>query len=318
MKPIRSTLLALALLLAVAGPALAQPNTPAPAPISIAPAPLHDTIYVVQSGDNLFRIGLRFGVSVAALKAANGLTSNLIYVGQRLVIPGPGGSTAGATAGTTTTTTTTTTTATVYVVRAGDNLFRIGLKFGVSVAALKAANGLTSNLIYVGQQLKIPGAVSSAPATSAPLAPTATRAPGVPSPTLAPPTATRVPPTATANPGVYTSSRGVRGEYFRLRNNTAGVNGDIWFEFAVTNTTDSAQYVGGLGAIIPGVWSQASWGDFTLGAHQYLDPEDHLNVPRAGTYTVYLGICWLASRSACEANLNSWDLLSPGLTLTIN
>ncbi len=43
--------------------------------------------YVVQAGDNLFRIGQRFGVSAASIRAANGLRSNAIRVGQVLVIP---------------------------------------------------------------------------------------------------------------------------------------------------------------------------------------------------------------------------------------
>ena len=45
-------------------------------------------VYVVQPGDNLFRISLRFGVSMQALAAVNGLTNyNYIYVGQVLIIP---------------------------------------------------------------------------------------------------------------------------------------------------------------------------------------------------------------------------------------
>lgn len=43
--------------------------------------------YIVQAGDNLFRIGQRFGVSAASIRAANGLHSNAIRVGQVLVIP---------------------------------------------------------------------------------------------------------------------------------------------------------------------------------------------------------------------------------------
>jgi LysM repeat protein len=43
--------------------------------------------YVVQAGDNLFRIGQRFGVSAASIRAANGLRSNAIRVGQVLLIP---------------------------------------------------------------------------------------------------------------------------------------------------------------------------------------------------------------------------------------
>src|SRR5262245_21529301 len=50
------------------------------------------TTYVVQPGDNLFRLSLRFNTTVAALAAANGITNvNLIFAGQTLIIPGPGG-----------------------------------------------------------------------------------------------------------------------------------------------------------------------------------------------------------------------------------
>ena len=47
-----------------------------------------DSTYVVQKGDILGRIANKFGVKVADLKKANGLTSDKIVVGQKLVIPG--------------------------------------------------------------------------------------------------------------------------------------------------------------------------------------------------------------------------------------
>jgi LysM repeat protein len=66
-------------------------SNPAPAPVP-APAPSPGqpgTTYVVQRGDTLFGIALRFGVSVQTLGQANGLANlNLIYVGQVLTIPG--------------------------------------------------------------------------------------------------------------------------------------------------------------------------------------------------------------------------------------
>ncbi len=46
-------------------------------------------VHVVRAGDNLFRIALRYGVSVDALRIANGLTGSTIYVGQRLHVPIP-------------------------------------------------------------------------------------------------------------------------------------------------------------------------------------------------------------------------------------
>ena len=59
-----------------------------PAPATNTPPASSSAFYVVQRGDTLWRLGLRFGVTVYALKVANGLQSNLIYVGQMLVIPG--------------------------------------------------------------------------------------------------------------------------------------------------------------------------------------------------------------------------------------
>lgn len=56
--------------------------TPSPTPISSARA-----TYTVKSGDTLYVIARQFGVTLAALKDFNGLTSNTIHVGQVLRIP---------------------------------------------------------------------------------------------------------------------------------------------------------------------------------------------------------------------------------------
>jgi LysM repeat protein len=53
---------------------------------SPAPAPAGST-YTVQPGDTLFSIAQRFGTTVDALKAANGLASNRIDVNQVLNLP---------------------------------------------------------------------------------------------------------------------------------------------------------------------------------------------------------------------------------------
>ncbi|MFQ5885628.1 MAG: LysM peptidoglycan-binding domain-containing protein [Anaerolineae bacterium] len=102
------------------------------------------TIYIVQWGDTLFSIANRFGTTVEALMAANGLTSPLIYVGQRLTIPSS-------------TSIVTQERSTGYLVQYGDTLYSIARRFGVSVEALMRANSLYSHFIYVGQGLTIPG-----------------------------------------------------------------------------------------------------------------------------------------------------------------
>lgn len=62
-----------------AGEAPVPPTTPTPQP--------QYTIHVVQRGENLYRISLRYGTTVEAIMAANGLTNYNIYVGQELRIP---------------------------------------------------------------------------------------------------------------------------------------------------------------------------------------------------------------------------------------
>jgi LysM repeat protein len=113
-------------------------------------------VHVVRRGDTLAKIALRYGVSVTALSRANNLrNSNLIYVGQRLLIP-----TKGSVAATNNAKPAANTAASgsVHVVRRGDTLAKISQRYGVSLAALRKANNIRNvNRIYVGQRLQIPG-----------------------------------------------------------------------------------------------------------------------------------------------------------------
>lgn len=129
--------------------------------------------YTVQRGDNLTVIARRFGVELSALLAANNLRrDSTIFAGQELTIPAP------ARAATTPTATATATAPADgrdvrYTVQPGDTLTRIANRFGVTVAKIRSANGLTSDTIRVGETLRIPG-VAGAPAT--PATPSGTRA----------------------------------------------------------------------------------------------------------------------------------------------
>ena len=109
--------------------------------------------YTVRRGDTLSGIAARYGTTTAALMRANGLSSYLIYTGQRLVIPG---TSSGASSGASQTGS-----GQNYTVRRGDTLFGIATRYGTTVAALMQANGLGSTVIYSGQRLVIPGAGSS-------------------------------------------------------------------------------------------------------------------------------------------------------------
>jgi LysM repeat protein len=109
--------------------------------------------YTVQAGDNLFRIALRFGISWQELAAANGITNpESLQVGEVLNIPGCQGQSSGGNTGTPATGGDGT-----YTVQAGDNLFRIALKYGITWQELAAYNNITDpTSLYPGQVLKIP------------------------------------------------------------------------------------------------------------------------------------------------------------------
>jgi membrane-bound lytic murein transglycosylase D len=113
------------------------------------------TYYTVKSGDVLGSIATRNGVTVTDLKKWNGLSSNTIQVGQRLIIYKTGTGTTTTVAHTTSTTSSTGTTATYYTVKSGDSLWSISQKTGVTVDKLKKLNGLTSGNIKPGQILKL-------------------------------------------------------------------------------------------------------------------------------------------------------------------
>jgi LysM repeat protein len=107
--------------------------------------------YVVQRGDTLSAIAKRLGVTLQALQQANNITNpDRITVGQKLVVPSGGSAPAAATSSSSSA-------ARTYTVRKGDTMSSIAVKFGVTVAQLQTANGITDpNKIAVGQVLKIP------------------------------------------------------------------------------------------------------------------------------------------------------------------
>ncbi len=168
------------------------------------PCTATSTTYVVKKGDTLYRIAVRFGTTVVAIRRANSIRGNWLTVGQVLTIPvgcriapsptptevdsehdageeqhssdsteshssedihapapteshlADDQSKSSSTDNQSASQWSDTVHRVYYTVRAGDNLFRIGLKYGVSVPALQAANALHSTNITVGQVLLIP------------------------------------------------------------------------------------------------------------------------------------------------------------------
>jgi LysM repeat protein len=146
-----------------------QARQVAPAPQDgISPAPVIDAApanadpnlvcdqrinHTVAPGDNIFRLAVRYRTTTASIARLNGISNvRKLSVGRGLAIQtcdragglvsggGGGGTGAGRR----------------YVVRAGDNLFRIGVRFGTTAEHIRAANGLSGYNIAPGQVLVIP------------------------------------------------------------------------------------------------------------------------------------------------------------------
>ncbi|WP_313816393.1 LysM peptidoglycan-binding domain-containing protein [Citricoccus sp.] len=122
--------------------------------------------YTVQAGDTLSHVAVRHGLSLSSLLTANGLSpSSIIYPGQKLKLSGgatvaPASSGGSATGASSTTKT--------YTVVAGDTLYGVSTRHGVSLSTLLKANGLTaSSTIYPGQKLKLSGTTSTPASTPA-------------------------------------------------------------------------------------------------------------------------------------------------------
>ncbi len=116
----------------------------------------------VRSGDSLWSISQRAGVSLGALLAANGLNVNsVIHPGQSISLPGGSSSTTATTSAAAPTpaipTASTASIASTYEVRPGDGFTVIARRLGVSVPALLDANALSlSAVIHPGQRLEVP------------------------------------------------------------------------------------------------------------------------------------------------------------------
>lgn len=115
------------------------------------------TTHVVAWGETLYTIAHQYRVAPQAIIDANGLANpDHLYAGQQLIIPGADGSSQQAA----------TTPAGKHIVQPGENLYRIGLKYGLTVNALMSANGLVNaDQIYAGQLLIIPGGEPAAPSS---------------------------------------------------------------------------------------------------------------------------------------------------------
>ncbi|QDK70520.1 LysM peptidoglycan-binding domain-containing protein [Lactococcus protaetiae] len=115
--------------------------------------------YTVKAGDTLWGISQRYGISVTQIQSLNKLKSDVIYIGQKLVLSGNSSNNNTSSKPSTTTPTTPVTPAkpngtnTTIKVKSGDTLWALANRYKTSVAQLKTWNRLSSDTIYIGQNL---------------------------------------------------------------------------------------------------------------------------------------------------------------------
>lgn len=140
--------------------------------------------YTVKAGDSVWLIANNHGITMAQLRSWNNLKSDLIHPNQKLIVSQASGTSTGTTTkavtstninvGTTTKPATptntnnssnssnaTTTTAKTYTVKAGDSVWLIANKHGITIDQLRNWNNLKSDLIHPNQTLKVSNASTS-------------------------------------------------------------------------------------------------------------------------------------------------------------
>lgn len=111
-------------------------------PYSFTGEMINENYYIVKSGDSLWSISKKYGLTVDELKELNNLSSSNLSIGQKLLIKDTSGSTD---------------LGVYYTVKAGDTLYGIANEYGLSVDELKSMNDLNNNNLSIGQKLLVSG-----------------------------------------------------------------------------------------------------------------------------------------------------------------
>lgn len=104
--------------------------------VSGSTIPSGGNYYIVKSGDSLYKIANMYDTTVDELKRLNNLSSNLLSIGQRLIIPTISNRT--------------------YTVKSGDTLYSIAREYNTTVSAIQSLNNLSTSTLSIGQKLLIP------------------------------------------------------------------------------------------------------------------------------------------------------------------
>ena len=102
---------------------------------------MNNNYYIVKAGDTLYSISRKYNIPVEELKSINNLTTDNLYIGQKLLLVSNNSYDDN-----------------MYVVKLGDTLYSISKRYNISVDDIVSANNIDNNIIVVGQKLIIPTA----------------------------------------------------------------------------------------------------------------------------------------------------------------
>lgn len=96
--------------------------------------------YVIKPGDTLYNIAKRYNTNVDEIKRINNLNTNMLKIGETILIPG-------------------TSNYQTYVIRTNDTLEGIALKYNTTIEDIMKANNLLTDDVTVGQIILIPSRI---------------------------------------------------------------------------------------------------------------------------------------------------------------
>ena len=111
--------------------------------LKISNIPANEDTYTIQAGDDLYSIAKRYNLTINELRLLNNLTSDLLSVGQQLVVKPKSNINNYIN----------------YMIQAGDSLYRIAQANNTTVNAITQLNNLTLSELNIGQVIKIPKVV---------------------------------------------------------------------------------------------------------------------------------------------------------------
>lgn len=108
--------------------------------------------HTVSKGENVYRISLRYGVSVQDIYSANPGSETVIRTGQILIIPNPNSGSTQSTSGRT------------YIVKKGETKYGLSKRFGLTIDELETRNPQIVSGLLEGHVLSVPENATPAPA----------------------------------------------------------------------------------------------------------------------------------------------------------